>query len=111
MAKSSVTAALKSLSYKFQQKIKEVGELKRKLGNEEHQNEVIRQLRVYSALDKEAYKRLLESRDNNLAMLQNERAAVRNLKGEVQGWQQFCVIATVLGAVVGGLGVYAYLTL
>ena len=130
MAKSTVVNALASLQFKFQQKIREVGQLKKQLTEARkatalevsYTAEVIRLNAINSALSDDlmtlqkdlklaefgeqvsagAYKRLTSH-------VEDVEGYNKSLKGDVANWKSFSVVAFVLGVAVGALSVLAYI--
>uniref|UniRef100_A0AAU6W0Y7 Uncharacterized protein n=1 Tax=Pseudomonas phage Drael01 TaxID=3138533 RepID=A0AAU6W0Y7_9VIRU len=130
MAKSTVVNALASLQFKFQQKIREVGQLKKQLTEARkataldvsYTAEVIRLNAINSALSDDL---MTLQKDLKLAEFGQQYSAGayqrltshvkdvegynNSLKGDVANWKSFAVVAFVLGVAVGALSVLAYI--
>uniref|UniRef100_A0AAU6W0V8 Uncharacterized protein n=3 Tax=unclassified bacterial viruses TaxID=12333 RepID=A0AAU6W0V8_9VIRU len=130
MAKSTVVNALASLQFKFQQKIREVGQLKKQLTEARkataldvsYTAEVIRLNAINSALSDDLMTLSKSLRLSEFTALQHAQAYTRlqshtqdvdgvlaSLKGDVANWKSFSVVAFVLGVAVGALSVLAYI--
>ena len=111
MAKSTQAHALKSLSYKVQKKIVEVGRLKKQLTEAANLDPVIQQQRrviAHLSSDVLTQVRVIERNDKTI---QNLEARIKDLKADVSSWMTFTPIACVLGVAIGAAGMYGLLTL
>ncbi|QQO90779.1 hypothetical protein [Pseudomonas phage Misse] len=133
MAKSSAAQALASLGYKFQAKIKEVGNLKHEVKRltlalsaaGSHTGEQvtiaelharIRQLngRIVEQSDELVQKQLrlnvaTKAYENGVVERNSLAQLYKDAKSSVGEWKSFSLIAAVLGVAVGSLGTLAYL--
>lgn len=111
MAKSTLAQAHASLKLKFQAKIREVGQLKKAISEQAALDPVIKQLR-----DDVAYERACKNQsqfelERAEVVIGNQRASIADLKGDVSNLKSLCGIASVLSAIAGAAGMYAYFTL
>lgn len=137
MAKSTAAAALASLSHKFRAKIREVGSLKAQLkAQADRFSEGVAEAQVVKALTLEVNR--LRLRNDNLSndLIKSDKAlklaefevtqaaaaygrlqshtrdvdgVLKELRGDVASWKSFTVVAVVLGAAVGALGMLSYI--
>lgn len=122
MAKSTVHAALASLQFKFQAKIREVGQLKKQISEGNNANVEIQRLHlrngnlVIELLKSDKALRLTEVRATSAEQaytrltghVRDIEGRQKDLKAEVSSWKGFVVIGTILGVAVGALSALAY---
>lgn len=122
MAKSTVHAALASLQFKFQAKIREVGKLKKQISEGNNANVEIQRLHlrngnlVIELLKSDKALRLTEVRATSAEQaytrltghVRDIEGRQKDLKAEVSSWKGFVVIGTILGVAVGALSALAY---
>lgn len=122
MAKSTAAQALASLSFKFQAKIREVGQLKKQISEGNNANVEIRRLRLRLDTDAAAFDRLTNTlRLVELRAIQAEQAYKRlsnhtneqeghaiALRSDVSNWKSMAAVLFVVGAAVGVLSALAY---
>lgn len=123
MAKSTVAQALASLQFKFQDKIREVGQLKKQISEGNNANVEIQRLRLRIDNDAVAFDRLTSTlRLVEFRAVQAEQAykrlqshtqdvdgVVKDLKADVSSWKSFTAVGIILGAAAGALGMLAYI--
>ena len=123
MAKSTAAQALASLQYKFQAKIREVGQLKKQLAEGNNENVEIQRLRLrVDTLNAELAKADQDRNMSEFTLAQADAAYNRlqshirdvdgvlaDLRDSVGNWKSLSATLCVVGIAIGTLGTLAYI--